>query len=244
MRTATIVFACLLSFAALAHAEEQPRTISTSGDALVKVTPDEVIVNVGVETYNANLDEAKSANDINSTKLVNSIKALGIEEKYIQTDNMVVELDYKNDHRVVIEGYVTRRAYSIVLKDTKLFAKLVDVALKNGANRMAGFEFRTTELRKHRDEARKMAIKAAKEKAEMLAKELNCTVGAPRTINEYGVGYAFGGSNWNAQSNAQVAIAAPVVGEGGESLPLGQMGVNAQVSVTFDLIPNPSLGGK
>jgi uncharacterized protein YggE len=64
-----------------------------------------------------------------------------------------------------IEGYRCRRSYCATLKDLKLIDKLVDAVLKNGANQFSGIEFRTSELRKHRDQARRMAIKAAKEKA-------------------------------------------------------------------------------
>ena len=47
--------------------------------------------------------------------------------------------------------------------------------------------------------------------------------------------WGWGGYNW--QGNAQVAIQADGAGEGGETMPLGQVAVRAQVSVTFDLEP-------
>jgi uncharacterized protein YggE len=111
--------------------------------------------------------------------------------------------------------------------------------LKNGANQLMGFEYRTSELRKHRDEARKMAIKACREKADALAEELGCKVGAPRTINEtsygyYGNAYRWGGNNYMMQNSMQAAAGGG--GDGGESMPLGQIGVHATLTVSFDLI--------
>ena len=38
--------------------EPLPRVISTTGESVVYVTPDEVIVNVGVETFNPDLDQS------------------------------------------------------------------------------------------------------------------------------------------------------------------------------------------
>ncbi len=157
--------------------------------------------------------------------------------KNIQTDTLDVEIQYKNSNHAThgIEGYFARRQYSVTLKDTKLFEKLIDTALKNGANRLNGFEFKSTQLRKHRDAARAMAIKAAKEKAIDLARELDMKVGKARTISEAGIGY-YGSRSWMGNSMQNSAQFAPGGGsEGGDTMPLGQLAVRASVSVTFDL---------
>jgi uncharacterized protein YggE len=232
----SLVSAVSPAFSARAD-ETPPRSLSTSGEAIVYVVPDEVIVNFGIETFSPDLDKAKSANDERASGLVKSIKGLGIDEKHIRTDTLQVQIQYRGRAWEGVEGYIARRAYSVTLKDTKLFEKLIDEALKNGANELAGFEFRTTELRKHRDEARVMAIRAAKEKAAALAKELDCGVGKPRLITENGEGY-FGGYGWrmaNSMAQNAVQIAPGGGGESDESLPLGQIAVRATVSVTFDL---------
>jgi uncharacterized protein YggE len=125
------------------------------------------------------------------------------------------------------------------LKEPKIFQSLVDTVLKNGGNRINGFEFRTSELRKYRDQARAMAIKASLEKAEALASELKCKPGNPRTISETG-GY-WGYSGGNSYGNGVSQNAAQTIPSGGEGddqggLPLGQIAVRANVNVTFDLI--------
>lgn len=222
-------------------AASNPRTISTSGEAVIYVVPDEVVVGLGIETFDKDLDKAKSANDERATKLLAAIRELKIEDKHIQTDVMQVEIRYAHSTRAIIEGYTARRAYSITLKNVKLFEKLIDTAIKNGANQLQGFEFKTTELRKHRDEARRMAIKAAKEKAVDLAKQLDCRVAKPRTITEgYGnIAYGWNRYNWggnNFQNAAQV-VGGGGGAEGEQTMPLGQIGVRANISVTFDLEP-------
>jgi len=215
------------------------RTITSSGESVVCVVPDEAVVSFGIESFDNDLDKAKDENDHASARLLKSIKGLGIEEKDIQADTLQVELKYRDGAHPTqgIEGYYARRSYSVTLKDIKLLEKLTDTVLKNGANQLTGFEYRTSELRKHRDEARKMAIKACREKAEALAAELGCKVGAPRTISEtsygyYGNAYRWGGNNY-MQNSMQVAAGS---GEGGETMPLGQIGVHATIGVTFDLI--------
>ncbi len=248
MRTliSSILFASLILPAAARAAEEQPRTVSTTGDSTVYVVPDEVVLRAGVEVFNMDLDKAKQLNDQQSAKLVSALKEMKIEEKDIQTAHLEIEIRYhRSDQPILgVEGYYARRAYSITLKDTKQFEKLVDVAIKNGANRLMGFEFKTSPLRKYRDEARKMAIKAAKEKAVALAGELGCKVGAPRTISENSYGYSgYWGSSWGWYGGYRGGMAQNSIqhveggGSGGETMPLGELGVNATVSVSFDLLP-------
>ena len=241
--TRPALLALFLAIAPLAFAQqpvEHPRTVTTAGESVVYVVPDEVIVMLGVETFNPNLDEAKSANDARSKKLLDAIKGMGVEQRHVQTDTLQIEIRYKSSHASEgIDGYFARRAYSVTLKDARKLEPLVDTALKNGANQLMGVQYRTSELRKHRDAARKMAIKAAREKAEALASELNARIGAPRTISE---GYAGGYGGWS-RMNVMSQNSMQVVGQGGggdesgETTPMGQIGITATVSVVFDLIP-------
>ena len=239
-RYALLTLLPLAALAAPAAADEMPpRSISTSGESVVYVTPDEVQVNFGIETFDADLDKAKALNDERGGRLLKAIKGLGIDPKYIQTDNLQLEIQYRSNRPWEgIAGYFARRMYSVKLKDTKQFEKLVDTGLKNGANQFPGFEFRTTELRKYRDQARKMAVRAAKEKAADLARELDCAIGKPRTISEGYAGF-YGGSSWrnsNAMSQNSMQEVPPGAGpEQDQTLPLGQIAIRAQVSVTFDL---------
>jgi uncharacterized protein YggE len=225
-------------------AREGARTVASSGEATVYVTPDEVVLNVGVETFHAELDQASSLNDEASKRLVAAVKGMGVEEKHIQTADLQIEIRYKayDKPNLGVEGYIARRAYSLTLKKIKEFENLVAVCLKNGANRLQGFEYRTTELRKHRDEARKMAVKAAKEKAELLAGELGCKVAAPRTINEGSVGYyGYWQRSWGNAYMSQNAVQHVGGGEGGgETMPLGQVAIRASVNVTFDMTAPPA----
>jgi uncharacterized protein len=219
--------------------EEKLRTINTSGESIVYVEPDEVIVQFAVETRDHSLEKAETQNDEIAAKLVATVKTLGIEDKHIGTSNLNVQILYDNMRDVVITGYSVTRGYSVKLNDPKKFKALVDTVLKNGANRINGIDFRTKELRKYRDQARAMAIKAAREKAVALAGELDCKPGNPRTISESG-GYSgyFGGNSF-MNSMAQNSVqSVPSGGEGddGGALPLGQIAVRANVSVTFDLI--------
>ena len=240
-RPGTVLLFLLIACAAPAAGEPPARSVSTSGEATVYVVPDEVVLSLGVDVFDERLEQAKAANDAASAKLLQTIKAAGVEDRHVQTDVLRVEIKYRS-HRAAegIEGYYARRSYTVSVKDPKKLESLLDAALKSGANTIYGIDYRTSALRKHRDEARRMAIRAAREKAELLAAELNCGVGAPSEIREGGGGMAFWGGRLQGQSAMQNAMqeAPPFEGgEGGETTPMGQIGVSAAVSVTFDLHP-------
>src|SRR5687767_14385455 len=149
---ATLSVLISVSTAAQAAEGPMPRTISTSGDAVVNVVPDEVVLGLGVETFASKLEDAKKANDERAAKLVAVIKAAGVEEKHIQTTTIQLEIRYRSNRPSEgIDGYYARRSYSVTLKQPKGLEPLLDAALTSGANQILGIEYRTKDLRKHRD---------------------------------------------------------------------------------------------
>lgn len=81
-------------------------------------------------------------------------------------------------------GYFVRKTVVVTLSDLALFESLLSQSLEAGATHVHGVEFRTTELRRYRDQARALAVNAAREKAEALCAELGKQVGEPKDIRE------------------------------------------------------------
>ena len=180
----------------------QDRQISVSGSADVKVPPDEVVISLGVETWNSRLDSAKAQNDEAVRRILAIGPRFGIKATDIQTDFISVEptiYESSDDHVRRITGYKVQKSIVISLKDVRKFEDVLTAALDSGANYVHGVDFRTTDLRKHRDVARAMATKAAKEKAEALAKELGTSVRRVINIREDSFGWRYPyGRNWGS----------------------------------------------
>jgi hypothetical protein len=129
----------------------------------------------------------------------------------------------------------------ITLRDLDKFEDLLADALEAGVNYVHGIEFRTTELRAHRDRARALAIEAAQEKAIALAGELDQKVGDPLTIQEVQSGWwsgynAWWGSHWGAgmsQNVIQEAGGAAFLAD--SSVAPGMIRVTARVSASFEM---------
>jgi uncharacterized protein YggE len=217
--------------------------ITVTGDAEVRVVPDEVILTLGIETWDKDLGVAKGQNDEIVARVLALTSMYGIEPQHVQTDFVSIEPRYRNGYYEESDfiGYFVRKSMVITLRDLAKFEDLLTEALEAGANYVQGIQFRTTELREHRDEARALAIQAAREKAEAMAGELEQTLGEPRQITEVQSGWwsgynAWWGSRWGngmAQNVIQEAGAGGFAAEG--SLAPGQINVNARVSVTFEI---------
>jgi uncharacterized protein YggE len=113
----TVVLAAMSNTGPGTHAEEARREITTSGQAVVHVVPDEVLVIAGVDTFHAQLDRAKQDNDALSQRVLKVVEALGVEAGDIKTSSLFVDMEYnvRDDPAKGIEGYHARRSYSILL---------------------------------------------------------------------------------------------------------------------------------
>ena len=227
-----------------AHAQtiSQPPQISVSGSAEVKVTPDQVFLRVGVENRDTVLDKAKRQNDESVSKALRFLKGHGVKDKDVQTDFISVEPTYDHDvSRTKPVTYVVRKSIEIKLTTTDGFEGLLTGLLTNGVNHVHGIDFRTSELRKHRDNARAMAIRAAREKADALASELGVKRGKVHSItaNDWSAWWGGMGGYWGRSGGGGGMYQNVVQNTGAPSelpdgaLSIGQISVSATVNVSF-----------
>ncbi len=250
--SAIFLFVVVLFSSQPAHAQQQtnyPRLISVTAEAQVKVVPDEVVLRLGVETWDRVLTVAQSQNDVIVQKTFDIAKEFKLADKDIQTDYIKIVPTYDNNNynqydKGHITGYLAQKTIAINLKDVNKFETLLTQLLQGGVNHVHGIQFNTSELKKYRDQARSLAIKAAREKAENLAKELGVKVGKPYNVStysggwwmDYGTGWG-GGYGGAMYQNVQQSVNTSGNGEDseGNSLALGQIKVNASVSVSFEI---------
>jgi uncharacterized protein YggE len=224
----------------------QPPQINVSGSAEVKVAPDGIRLSVGVETRDENLDMARRQNDERIAGALAFLKGGGVKDKDVQTDFISVEPDYNyNSSHVKPVAYIVRKSIEIRVTAITNFEGLVTGLLTNGVNYVHGIDFRTSQLRKYRDQARELAIKAAKEKADAMASALGVKRGKVYNINVNGWSGGWGGyqNRWGVQwaangqvNNVQNLGALSDVANAdtaGETFSVGEISVSATVNVSF-----------
>ncbi len=216
----------------------QSPQISVSGSAEVKVAPDEIWLDVGVETRSETLEPARVENDEKIAQALKFLKTSGIKDKDVQTDFISVQPDYEhNRSRVVPVAYIVQKSMKIRLTNITNFQAVLTGLLTNGANRVNDVSFRTTELRKYRDQARAMAVRAAKEKAAALVSEINVKLGKPLNITATDNMWHYGGNrnamNLYNNSSQNISSGAPSTADNEDSFAVGQISVSANVSISF-----------
>ena len=138
-----------------------------------------------------------------------------------------------------------RNTFVVTLAEPDKVENLVTGVLQSGVNYIHNINFQTTEFKKYREQARDLALNAAKEKAEKMAGTLGQSIGDPIQISE-----GYGGSNfwyyssWNGwgygsrsnymSQNVMQNIESGT-GEISETIALGKISIKANVNVVFEL---------
>jgi uncharacterized protein YggE len=221
------------------------RTVHVTGSALINVTPDRALVQLGVQSNGASVDAVQKANTLAIQNVIAAIKLQGVEPKDIATDLYVIEPVYENYDSLYIKGYRINNTVAVTVRDVNKTSAIVAAALAAGANQVNNVGLYTSELRKFRDQARELAITAAREKAQALATASGAETGCVLNISEntwsYYNGWMYGsGRNANQWTQNTVQNATPSGGtessnDGDEPISLGQISVKAEVSVTYAL---------
>lgn len=176
----TVLMAFSTSFAA--ENVNSPPIISVNGDGFVEMTPDRAKISIGVVTNAKNPSEAQNLNAQAAKSVINSIIGLGIERKNVSTSNFSI-YPTRNGVKNEISGYEATNLVTITVDDVNLVGKIIDSALKSGANHVDGVNFGLRDKNSAQDEAIRLAILDAKHKAEVAASILGKKIVGVRNIS-------------------------------------------------------------
>ena len=226
----------LLSFAINAASQERPEPphVTVAGEAEVNIAPDEVRFDVTLQSFNKELKAAKTQTDERLKGLIALAKKHGVAESDTQTDYVKVEPRFKgNDDSRAFLGYWVRKDLVFTLRDVSRAEGLLSEVLDYGVWRINSINFSTSQMRRHRDQARAMAMKAAQEKAAALAGAVGQKIGKAITIEEE----AATRGNPSALNYSSNAVSTDRDGstDSEGTLALGLIKVSARVTVKFVL---------
>lgn len=236
LRTATAVLLVLLAAAANASAQDkpEPRLVTVAGEAEVNVAPDEVVFDLTVSTFNKELRVAKAQTDERLKNIIALAKRHGVADADTQTDYVNLAPHYRgNNEARTLLGYSVRKDLVLTLRDVARAEGLLSELLDSGVTRVNSVGFRSSQMRKHRDQARDMAMRAAREKAAALAGAVGQKIGKAYSIEEDAPSprsYAAQNVMSNAGSYESDSSSAS---EG--TLAIGLIKISARVTVKFEL---------
>jgi uncharacterized protein len=161
-----------------------PRIISVTGNAEIRVAPDEVVLTLGVDSHDKDLSVAKADNDSRIKAFLNLVHAAGVDPKNIQTSALTMGPEYSEERIRKLLGYQVSQTVTVTLTDISKYEALMTNSLKAGINRVDGVYFVIADPKKYKEEARLKAVQLAREKAVAMARELGQTVGKPWQVTE------------------------------------------------------------
>lgn len=212
-----------------------------SADAEVRIKPDRASITFGLSQKTANLrDGAARLNQV-ARQVTAYLLKRGIEDRFIQADGLSIRPVYAQDF--AHEGPAQRGAkekpeydisqtFTVTLEDPSQYEDVLYSLLDMGVNRVENVSFYSTATRASRDEARRLAVKYAKEKAELLAQAAGVKLGKIVSVQE-DAAPAWPGARYAASNISQNVYGGDVSADESASPATGMISVKAAVTLTY-----------
>ena len=226
--TAILLALVLTVLVPLALADSE---ICVNGRGEVYVPADKAFVSVGVQMALQNVQEAqKNVNERINTIRTKLLEA-GIDGDDINTDNINIyaytEFDDAGNEKTL---YHVSSMLTVRVTDTDRTGEVIDIAFAAGANVLNGVTFTATETAEAEKEAMQLAVKNAREKAEILAEAAGLKITAVDKIAE---GYS-GSFDSGLNVFDRVAAKEEAASYGATEIHAAKILVSAEVTVNYD----------
>ena len=160
-----------------------PQTLAVSAEGKIRIPPDKALVRLAVETAGESLETVQEQNRKKMRQILDRLQEVGIEEKHMQTSSLNVTPHYPPRPRrqggdlslpevPKIIGYTVNHSLTVEVHKLDSVGRVVDEALKAGANRFSQITWALKDERPAQLEALKVASQDARGKAKVLAEAL------------------------------------------------------------------------
>lgn len=181
----------------LASAADAPLTLtppsdgtllSVSAEAEASRAPDVANLSAGVVTQAADANSAMRANAALMAKVMAAVRAAGVPGRDVQTSGISLNPQYRygEGQAPAITGYQASNSVNVRVRDIARLGQVIDALVASGANQVNGPSFEIDEPEAVQDEARRLALDKARQRAEMYAKALGLRVRRIVSISEGG----------------------------------------------------------
>ena len=208
--------------------------ITVTGTGKVKSKPDLVQIQLGVSTLAPSVQEARDKAAKALDGMISSIKANGVAEKDIQTQQLSIQPEYDyRDNQQVLRGFRVSNVVAVKLRDINKTSKVVDDAVSAGGNetQIQGISFTIDNPEELKSQAREKAVADAKAKAATLAKAAGVQVGDALQISES----SYAPPIYDARSAFANDAAKSSAPQPETPIQAGELDVSVDVSVTWSI---------
>ena len=224
----TSLAACGATVPVSSAANAQVRTLSSSGNGTVYLTPDVAYIYVGVRAEADEVSTALNNNNVQANAVAQTIKDMGVEDKDIQTTsfNVYPMQDYGPDGTVSRKYYVVENTVYITVRDLSKLGTLIDAVVQSGANTINSVSFDVQDKESAIAEARDLAIADAMDEAQAIAIASGVKLGELQSVSVYANDmptsvYDAKGGAYAVQSSVPVSA--------------GQLVITANANMTYEI---------
>jgi len=210
-----------------------PRTITVVGEGTVSIEPDIAQANIGVEIFNASVQEASAEARAVMEQVIEALQQEGVVESDIQTSgyNIFAERMYgpegpSGDDEI---RYRVTNNVAITIRDLSQVGSVLESAIDAGANNVFGVNFSLDDPSTVESEARESAVADAAAKAAELATLHELSVGPVISISE-----VIGGNGGVFADNFSAESVRAFGGGGGPILP-GELQLTMRLEIVYTL---------
>jgi len=236
VRIAPVATAVLLALAVPAAAQDNPPTLSASGEGVENAAPDMAVVTLGVLSQAPTAREALDGNNADMDKVIQAVRGQAIADKDISTTGFSINPVYSRPPQPrageepaepKIVAYQVSNQIRIVVRDIDKTGAVVDSAVTAGANQAGSINFDIDDRQSLADKAIAAAIADARRKAELMAEAAGV-----RLVRVLNVSANEGGGRPMFRLEARDAAAAPPVPVMG-----GELSVSANAQISWEIAP-------
>lgn len=159
-------------------------TVTGAGQATAQ--PDLATISVGVSSRADTAVEAMRLNAEQQSKVIEALKAEGVEARDIQTSglNLSPVIDFQDGQTPKLTGYAAQNMVTVRLRDLAGLGPVLDRLVGVGANEIGGIAFSREDMGAAQDSARAGAIADARHRAEIMAEAAGMKLGRLISLSE------------------------------------------------------------
>lgn len=229
----------LESLSAVKHPNGQVASITVSGEGEVTAKPDVATVSFTIRETAKTVPEAQKAAEAKIKAALKELDVLKVEEKDIKTTSYSVSPQYEPippctaymcpPQVTKISGYQVAQSVTVKVRKIDQAGEVVGLIGKVNITEISGPDFTVDDMDKAQADAKELAIKEAKEKAETTAKSLGVSLGAITSFSDDQGGYYPVMYARDAMSVGGAMKAESV------TLPQGESVIKSRVTITYTL---------
>ncbi len=162
------------------------KAISVTGIARLDVEPDEASVTFTFSSTDKKVSKAHASMKERTDQFTAALKEIGIPKEDIVFGYSSYNPDYvyEEGKPEKVVSFTASTTLSVKTKDFSKIPAIVDAGVASSLMSLGGIEFYSTKLPEHKKTVRDMAIKAARDKAEQIARGLDIKLGKAVNVSE------------------------------------------------------------